>query len=119
MKKVFLGLSLLSLFACGKSSANGIEKISSKQAKEMMDSQEVVILDVRTEMEFAEGHIKNAINVPLDEIQDYDGDKEKTILVYCRSGSRSNRAANILVKMGYKHIYDFGGIMNWGYEIVK
>lgn len=100
------------------------EKISAQQAKEMIDKGEYgVILDVRTLEEYNEGHIEGATLLPDNEIKDkveitlYD--KEEVILVYCRSGRRSEAAAKVLVEMGYTKVYDFGGIIDWPYEVVK
>lgn len=99
------------------------KKISAKEAQKMMDSQEVVILDVRTREEYNGGHIPNAVLLPLSDILvDSDRilpDKDAVILVYCRSGARSANAARELQSMGYKKIYDFGGIIDWKGEIVK
>jgi len=102
----------------------GYKQISQKQAKEIMDTRsDFIILDVRTEKEFASGHIEGAILIPDYEIRlraEKDlPDKEKTILVYCRSGRRSKLAAQALADMGYTHILEFGGIQSWKYGVVK
>jgi len=100
-------------------------KISPQLAKQMMDSQEVVtIVDVRTQGEYDQGHIRNAILIPNETITTEEKpellpDKEATILVYCRSGSRSAQAARKLVALGYTNIYDFGGVNTWPYELVQ
>lgn len=95
--------------------------ITAKQAKEIMDSQEgYIILDTRTQEEYDEAHIPNAILIPHDEImQKAEGvltDKDQLILVYCRSGRRSKLAAKDLQKLGYTNIKEFGGIIDWPYE---
>ena len=100
------------------------EKITQEKAYEIMNSNfEHVILDVRTKEEFEEGHIKNAINLPVDNIDKEVGpvinDKNTIILVYCRSGNRSSMALNKLSNLGYTNVKDFGGINDWKYEIVK
>lgn len=96
-------------------------KINPEEAKELMVEGNI-ILDVRTDAEYKEGHIQGALLLPVDVIQDgsYDGieDKDQVILVYCRSGNRSKAAAKALVKAGYTKVYDFGGISAWPYEIV-
>ena len=87
-----------------------------------MDSEEVIIVDVRTAEEFASGHIQNAINIPVESITGEPtelSDKDATILVYCRSGNRSEQASRKLVDLGYTQIYDFGGIIDWPYEVVQ
>lgn len=100
-------------------------KISQEEAKERMDKHpKVVIVDVRTPAEYKDGHIKNAINVPLDEIDEMNQpkalpDKNAEILVYCHSGRRSKLASDKLVAQGYTGIYDFGGINTWKHEVVK
>ena len=97
--------------------------ISQETAKEIMDTKECIILDVRTPEEFAEGHIPGAILIPDYEIAEKASniltDKDALILVYCRSGRRSKNAANQLVDMGYTNIKEFGGIIDWPYETTK
>lgn len=98
-------------------------KISGEEAKKMMDEDDsVIILDVRTEAEYSEGHIEGAILIPNTEIKEKASEllpeKSATILIYCRSGNRSASAASELVDAGYTNVYDFGGIMSWSYDIV-
>ena len=99
-------------------------QITAKEAKNIMDTEtDYIILDVRTEEEFKEGHIKNALLIPDYEIAEKAEsvltNKEQLILVYCRSGRRSKIAANELVTMGYSNIKEFGGIIDWPYDVVK
>ena len=98
-------------------------KITAEEAKEMIDTQEVIILDVRTQEEFKEKHIEGALLIPDYELANVAKsklpDKDKKILVYCRSGNRSKSAARLLIDMGYTDVYDFGGIINWPYETVQ
>ena len=99
-------------------------QISQEEAKHLMDTEEnYIILDVRTEEEFREGHIEGAIQISHDEIKDKAGtflpDKDQMILVYCRSGRRSKLAAEDLSEMGYTDVREFGGIIDWKYDIVK
>ena len=98
-------------------------KISAEEAYEMMASQEVVVVDVRTREEYDGGHIENAVLVPNEsigsEMPDALPDKEATLLVYCRSGRRSKDAAQKLLALGYQSVYDFGGVIDWPYELVK
>ena len=89
-----------------------------------MDSgEEHIILDTREQDEFDEGHIPGAILIPYTEIENEAEamlpDKDKLILVYCRSGRRSKIAAESLSKLGYTNIKEFGGIIDWTYEIEK
>lgn len=121
MKSLKALIAGLFLVGCTSGSAN-YETIDAKEAKEMMETQEVVILDVREESEYQEGHIQDSILIPLSTIKEGNTklpDKDQTILVYCRSGNRSAKAAKTLVNLGYTHVYDFGGIIDWPYDIVK
>ncbi|WP_028830260.1 rhodanese-like domain-containing protein [Proteocatella sphenisci] len=95
-------------------------KLTPEQAKEIMDTEDdIIILDVRTQEEFDTGHIEGAVLIPNTEIRDKAKDvlkdKDQKILVYCRSGNRSQMAAAELISMGYTKVYDFGGIIDWPY----
>ena len=121
MKKlIFIVIGALLMSAC--TSESSYHKISAEDAKEMMETQDVVIVDVRTQEEYNEGYIENAILIPNESISGAPSelpDKDAVILIYCRSGNRSKQAADKLVALGYTNIYDFGGIMDWPYEIVE
>ena len=99
------------------------KKITSDEAKKMMETQKVIVVDVRTLEEYTEGHIPNAISVPLETIENKAEaklkNKDDLILVYCRSGRRSREAALKLIEKGYTNVIDFGGIQDWNAEIVK
>ena len=115
---LLISLSLFGLTACQDGGNNATyEQITPQQAKEIMDTeQEYIIIDARTEEEFAEGHIENAILSPEYEIKDRAEkelpDKDALILVYCRSGRRSKIASEELVNLGYTNVKEFGGIIN-------
>ncbi len=98
-------------------------KISGTEARAIINTEEVIILDVRTVEEFKEIRIAGAILIPDYEIRELAElmlhDKEATILVYCRSGRRSEIASRALIEMGYQNVYDFGGIIDWEYETVS
>lgn len=119
-------LILTTLSGCNKkneSVSNEYQKISPSRAKEMMDKDSnTIILDVRTEEEFKTGHIKGALLLPdtdiIDKAEEVLTDKTATILIYCRSGRRSALAAKDLVDLGYSNVYDFGGILDWKYDII-
>lgn len=122
---VFGALALLFvLSACGsqkQEEAIEYQQISAEEAKRIMDSgEEYILLDVRSEEEFAEKHIPGAVLIPHTEIADRAEeelpDKEKKILVYCRSGNRSKIAAQVLADLGYTGVSEFGGINSWPYE---
>ena len=100
------------------------EQIGQEEAKKIIDSgEEYVLLDVREQNEFDEGHIPGAILIPHEKITDMAEDvipeKDTQILVYCRSGRRSKIASADLVKLGYTNVKEFGGIIDWQYEIEK
>jgi len=139
MKKIasFLALaaSLLTLSACASPAAAAAtpaptatatveyKKISAADAKARMDSGDtIVILDVRTQEEYDAGHIAGAILVPNETIADKQPqllpDLDAEILVYCRSGNRSAQAAKKLIAIGYTNVADFGGIIDWPYDVV-
>ena len=114
MKKIFL---ILVLFLVGCSTeVNTYNTSTQDKAKEMMkEESDYIILDVRTKEEYEEKHIEDAINIPLDEIEETTElkDKEQVIFVYCKSGNRSKQASEILANLGYTNIYDIGGISTW------
>lgn len=98
-------------------------RITQEEAKEMMNKENTIILDVRTKAEYDEGFIENAVLLPVTDIKERAEevlpDKNTTILVYCRSGNRSKTASKELINLGYTNVYDFGGINSWKYGIVK
>ena len=120
-------LTLALPFGCVGCSGGGsasYEQISGAEAKALMDSESgYVIIDARTQEEYDQGHIPGAILIPEYEIADRAKkelhDKNQLILVYCRSGRRSKIAAEELVKLGYTNVKEFGGIIDWEYEIIK
>lgn len=127
MKKLILILlAVLLLTACGQDKENDREavymNITAEEAKVLMDSGEShIILDVRTQEEYDQGHIPGAIVIPDTQIkaraEEMLTDKDQLILVYCRSGRRSKLAAEILAELGYTNIKEFGGIIDWPYEV--
>ena len=148
MKKALCIISVLLcilLTACGDDSSIGIiggadgptsiivaekgekamyEQITPEEAKKIMDSgEEHIILDTREQDEFDEGHIPKAILIPYTEIENKAEemlpDNDKLILVYCRSGRRSKIAAESLSKLGYTNVKEFGGIIDWPYEVER
>ena len=127
MRKLWmLLLAVMMITACGQEIENNREavcvNITAEEAKRIMDSEEgYIILDVRTLEEYDQGHIPGAILIPNTEIEaraeEVLTDKDQLILVYCRSGRRSKLAAEILVELGYTNIREFGGIIDWPYEV--
>ena len=104
-------------------------QITMNKAMELMETEEsYIILDVRRPDEFAEGHIPGAVNLSNEiigaaetaedeEIKNILPDQEQLILVYCRSGNRSKQASEKLEALGYTNILEFGGIIDWPYEV--
>ena len=114
----------LGCVGCSGGGSASYDQISVAEAKALMDSESgYVIIDARTQEEYDQGHIPGAILIPEYEIADRAEkelpDKDQLILVYCRSGRRSKIAAEELVKLGYTNVKEFGGIIDWEYEIVK
>ena len=121
-RMILVLLALLLLAGCGGGEKEAsYQQISQEEAKEMMDTREVIILDVREQDEYDSGHIPDAVLLSVGTI---DGDtaaavipeKDSTVLVYCRSGNRSKTASSTLAALGYTNIYEFGGIKTWPYE---
>ena len=125
-KLILILLAVVLLTACGNKNENNQEaaymNITAEEAKQIMDTETgYIILDVRTQEEYDESHIPGAIVIPNTEIETRAEqeltDKGQMILVYCRSGRRSKQAAEILVALGYTNIKEFGGIIDWPYEV--
>ena len=114
----------LGCVGCSDGGSASYDQISGAEAKALMDSESgYIIIDARTQEEYDQGHIPGAVLIPEYEIADRAEkeltDKDQLILVYCRSGRRSKIAAEELVKLGYTNVKEFGGIIDWDYEIVK
>ena len=129
MKKLIILLLAVMMFtACGQDKENDqgavYVNITAEEAKAIMDTEEgYVILDVREQDEYDAGHISGAILIPYTQIEakanEMLPDKDQLILVYCRSGRRSKIAAEALAELGYTNIKEFGGILDWPYEVEK
>ena len=101
---------------------NTYQQITQQEAKVMMYTQDVIILDVREQSEYDAGHIPGAILLPVGTITKESAaavilELDSVVLVYCRSGNRSKTASKVLVELGYTNIYEFGGINTWPYEV--
>ena len=106
------------------SSTASYKQITQEEAKEMMTKDDGhIIVDVRRQDEYDEGHIPDAVLIPNESITDKQPDElpdlNQIILVYCRSGRRSKEASQKLADIGYTKVYEFGGINTWTGEIVK
>jgi len=121
MLPLFFSLLLLFTGCGGRAADNSYQQITQEEAKEMMDTQEVIILDVREQNEYDSGHIPGAVLLPVGTIDEDTAaavipEQDSTVLVYCRSGNRSKTASSALAELGYTNIYEFGGINTWLYE---
>lgn len=123
---VLVFASFLSLAGCSPVQSESDKKpayqtISSETAKKRLDNEKgIILLDVRSEAEYAEKHIPGSFLIPVETIETQATeklkDKDAVIFVYCRSGNRSAVAAQALAKMNYTNVYDLGGINSWPYE---
>ena len=117
-------LAILLLAGCGGEPVEQIsyQQITQEAAKDMMDQQDVIVLDVREQEEYDSGHIPGAVLLPVNAIGEDSAaavipEKDSVVLVYCRSGNRSKTASKGLAELGYTQVYEFGGIQTWPYEI--
>ena len=127
MNKVLLTILILSMITvisgCQKTEEITYKQISQEEAAAMMTKDDGhVIVDVRRMDEYIEGHIPGAICIPHENIDQERPEKlpdlDQIILVYCRSGNRSKQASEKLAAMGYRNVYEFGGIITWTGETV-
>lgn len=121
MKRIFV-ISVIIIFGlcgCGTDSKlNSGGTIDYVYAKELMINENAILVDVRSEEEYNEGHIDGALLLPVDSINEDSASeviesKDSTVIVYCRSGSRSSQALQILNGLGYENVYDLGAMSNW------
>ena len=103
---------------------SGYKQVSMEEGLELMEADsDYILLDVRRDDEFEEGHIPGAINIPNESIGKEEiaelPDKDQTIYVYCRSGNRSKQASQKFVDLGYTNVIEFGGIIDYSGEIEK
>lgn len=123
MKRMMILLLILLVLCtgCGKDQCE-YTQIDQETAKQMMDEQEVIILDVRQQHEFDAGHIPGAVLLPVESIDEQTAAEvipaaDSVVLVYCRSGNRSKTASEALAELGYTAVYEFGGINSWPYDV--
>ncbi|MDW7674301.1 MAG: rhodanese-like domain-containing protein [Bacillota bacterium] len=124
MRKSALLILLMGLiFLMMGCTSTGYKDLSANQAKELIDQQtDLQLLDVREEVEYAEGHIEGSVLIPLGQLGDRisELDPEKPVLLICRSGNRSGQAADLLVKEGFKDVNNLEkGILQWPYDLVQ
>lgn len=109
MKKILMLFTIIILCGCSKNETS----ISCSDTKTKINNG-AVLVDVRTLQEYNEEHLENAINIPLDSIDQIEEiiDKNTEIIVYCHSGNRSSQALTKLKAMGYNNVYDLGAMEN-------
>ena len=121
LKVLSLVILFFGLTSCLKNQADGVQVLDVAKYEKNMTQPDVQLVDVRTPEEFSEGHIENAVNIDFM-ADDFDAkvaslDKEKPVMVYCKSGGRSAKASARLKELGFKSITDLeGGITNWTNE---
>jgi phage shock protein E len=121
-----LMLLVLGLAGCvDRTAERNAGEIAQSRAKKLMDTREDVrVVDVRTESEYAAGHIRGAVSLPLGRITDRGSvakelpDRKQWLLIYCHSGRRARIAAGKLAGLGYTKVRSFGGITTWPYGLV-
>ena len=126
MKKIILTACALALgltVGCAGSSGAGYQSISPKEAKARM-AEGAVVVDVREKAEYDAGHVPGAQLLPLGTVDGKTAaavipDKGTEVLVYCRTGVRSKKGAEKLADLGYTNVSEFGGIVEWPYEVVR
>jgi len=126
MKKIILFIFICCLFCgCGNSSVENDKKeittITTDSVYTMINRDDVHIIDVREEYEYNSGHIENAINISVNDINKINKDSislNDVVIVYCQSGNRSRKAAQVLIDLGYQNVYDMGGVNLWDYGLI-
>lgn len=114
----FVALLIAVIFTEIRYRTGGSNDLSPLQATQLMNHQNAVLVDVREDKEFQDGHIANAVHIPLSKINDQaqrlDKYKKRPIIAYCRTGSRSGSACSRLQKHGFESVYNLrGGLMAW------
>lgn len=124
MKYLVIVLVLIGGFFMFMHNTNAKDLVTYAELQQKISSKaDIVLLDVRTLEEYNSGHIPTSVLLPHNEIEakaeQLLTDKNKEIIVYCRSGNRSNQAQNMLIKLGYTNVRDFGGISRWEGNLEK
>ncbi len=118
-----LAVLVVAMVAC--SPKGSYTNVTADDLYAQLGKPDVMIVDVRTPAEYAEGHIAGAVNLPLQTIESWYKDlpKDKPVYLYCRSGNRSQQAAEFLKKKGFSNVYnEQGGIIAWtqrNYPLVR
>ena len=122
-RTLIICLLLLTMVILWAKADNEVDYTDPAELNSLIEGQdrEYILIDVRTKAEYDSGYIPTAINIPYNILADNlpTEDKDARIIVYCRSGSRSNIALNMLLDLGFKNVVDFGGISRWTYELMR
>ena len=124
MRKIFLCCMVMIFFLSGCNNTNSTisikknNEVSYVQAKELIINKGAIVIDVRTKEEYDGGHIEGAVLLPVDDItedsiKDIVKNKDDVMIVYCKSGVRSKKAAQLLKTLGYNNVFNLGSIDNW------
>lgn len=116
-----LSLPLLSCMSQKSTNPDNLKYRDAQNLKTLLESQreDYLLIDVRSQEEFKEGHIPGAINIAHTFIKEKieETDKEALIILYCRSGNRSAQALKSLKESGYTNLLNFGSYKNWKYDL--
>ena len=108
--RMVIDMGFLNMFGKEPSLEEGI--------KAQQETKGSVLLDVRSEGDYAEGHLEGSVNIPLNKLAGIDLPKETPLFVYCLSGARAGRAVTFLTKMGYKAV-NIGGVSGHESKLVR
>lgn len=115
---LFIGILMLLLWNIFGSSVSGVLELTPMEATRKINHEKAIMLDVRPEKEFAEGHVLNAINIPFEKLQEQQKElnkhKDRPLILCCRTGTDSVRAARLLKHQGIEQLYILkGGLQAW------
>lgn len=100
-----------------------MKKITAEELKTLIDKEDILVIDLRNDEDYALGHIPTALNMPLNavahEVEDRTEDKDSKICLYCYSGNRSSKAGIMLEFLEYTNVYNLGGIDNWTFQLER
>ncbi len=120
---IFIGILILAIILVNSTSSVSKPRIINADKDDitaLLKKKETIVIDVRSADEYKTGHIEGAINIPYDQIESRANyNKKSDIIVYCQNGARSHVAAMLLQNMGFKRVYDMGGISEYDGKLTK
>ncbi|MBN1799222.1 MAG: rhodanese-like domain-containing protein [Spirochaetales bacterium] len=124
LRKLSVVIFIILIIGCAGSNAGaGTNGINFAELKKLIqeNTEDYILVDVRTQAEYTDGHIPTAVLIPYDVIAQIlpTTNKDALIIVYCRSGRRSGIAKNALAELGYTNLLDFGAIANWKTDLKR